>query len=192
MRSRTDPARLCERCRLRRDVCLCGLIPQVVTRTRFLVVQHALEACKTTNTGHLATLALTNCALGQHGGATGDLDLEQVDWSGAAVLYPADLQAIPSPLPTTVVVVDGTWHQARRMLQRIPQLRGLPRLSIGTSAHEERLRTPHFEGGLATIEAMAEALRLLEGDRPAEVLHALHRTFMTHIRRTRGGPQPLR
>lgn len=189
MRGRTDWTRACLRCGLRRDACLCADVVRIENATQVLVLQHALESYKSTNTGRLATLALAKARLGLHGGREGDLDLGAVDLTGAAVLYP------DAPTATTevrtLVVLDGTWQQARRMLQRIDALRGLPRVSIPARVVEgSRLRKPHFDGGLSTIEAIAEALRVIEGDAPADALHALHRLFMARVRSTRGGPTP--
>jgi DTW domain-containing protein YfiP len=157
----------------------------VTSRAQFVVLQHALEAPKTTNTGRIATLALEHALLGTHGGERGDLDLATLDLSRACVLFPGGA-GTPPPDVAKIVVLDGTWSQARRMLQRIPILQALPKLSVVGAPGGDRLRQPHFAGGLSTLEAIAEAVRLVDGDAPASVLHALHRTFVARIRSTRG------
>jgi DTW domain-containing protein YfiP len=76
-------------------------------------------------------------------------------------------------------VLDATWSQARRMFQRIPELRALPRVSLpGRPA--ERLREPTVKEGMSTIEALAEALDLL-GDGPAAA--ALRHTWSLAVLR---------
>ena len=66
----------------------------------------------------------------------------------------------PRPSRETLVVLDATWAQARRMLQRIPELQTLPRVSL-PGGLAERLRQPTVKGGMSTIEALAAALDLL-------------------------------
>jgi DTW domain-containing protein YfiP len=93
--------------------------------------------------------------------------------------------APPAAPPRTLLVLDGSWPQARRMAQRIPALRGLPRLALPAPATRvERMRTPPRADGLATLEAIARALELLEGPEIARPLDAL---FAEVVRRARLG-----
>ena len=52
--------RRCPDCCLHRSLCLCALIPVVLTRTRVVLVMHQLELNKPTNTGRLAVRCLPN------------------------------------------------------------------------------------------------------------------------------------
>src|ERR1041385_2683117 len=52
--------RRCPDCCLHRSLCLCAMIPRVVTRTRVVLVMHQLELNKPTNTGRLAARCLPN------------------------------------------------------------------------------------------------------------------------------------
>ena len=89
---------------------------------------------------------------------------------GAALLYPGP-EATPAALragspPTVLVVVDGTWHQAERMIGRSRLLSGLPRLAVepdGREGYGDLRREPDAHG-LSTLEAIALALSALEGD----------------------------
>jgi DTW domain-containing protein YfiP len=65
------------------------------------------------------------------------------------------------------------------MLQRIPVLRTLPRLSL-PGCVAERLREPTVKDGMSTIEALAQALDLL-GD--ADAARALERTWTLAVER---------
>jgi DTW domain-containing protein YfiP len=142
------------------------------------MVRHWNERVRTTNSGRWAALALTRCEIVDHGVPGAPLDPARIPVEGAAVLFPSP-GGLPFPLPETLVVLDATWAQARRMLQRIPALRALPRLPVpGTVA--ERLREPPVAGGMSTIEALARALDLL-GDREASV--ELDRTWALALER---------
>jgi DTW domain-containing protein YfiP len=89
---------------------------------------------------------------------------------GTALLFPGDgaqpasrLRADP---PRVLLVPDGTWHQAERMLAESPSLASLPRLRIDPSRPSGygRLRREPAAHCLSTVEAVAEALGDLEGD----------------------------
>ena len=180
MRSRVpDLSRRCPGCFFPPSHCLCAETPRVENRTRVFMLRHWQERVRTTNSGRWAALALSRCEIVDHAVPGEPLDFSRIPTTGAAVLFPSPAGGIPSPLPQTLVVLDATWSQARRMLQRIPELQTLPRLSIpGVLA--ERLRRPTVKGGMSTIEALAAALELL-GD--AEAAGALTRTWRLAVDR---------
>jgi hypothetical protein len=106
-----------------------------------------------------------------------------VDWRGSSVviralsdparppmlLYPGeggiDVLTNPPLGPITLVVVDGTWPQTRKMLRHNPQLADLPRLSFDPpSPGQYRVRREPNRHCVSTIEALAYALGALERD----------------------------
>ena len=162
----------CERCLLRD--CLCAEVTAVATRTRVVIVRHHLERWRSSNTGRLAHLALPNSVIVDHGGADGPAKLPALD--GAWLLYPegAVVTVRPEPPPRELVVLDATWSQARRMYRKLDGLRGLPMLHLPVAAMPSaRLRTSPGPGFVSTIEAIARALRLLEGEAAAAALEQL-------------------
>lgn len=174
----------CPRCLLQERVCLCADVPTVATRTRVVIVRHHLEQFRSSNSGRLAHLALPNSVIVDHGGGhRGPAVLPPLD--GAWLLFPEGepTTACPQPPPRQLVVLDATWSQARRMYRKIDALRGLPILrlpEIPVSA--VRLRESPGPGRVSTIEAIAAALRLLEGDAIAE---PLERLFSVAVERAR-------
>ena len=121
----------------------------------------------------MAHYALPNSVLVDHGGG-GPTVIPPLD--GAWVLYPggAPLTAAPSPPPRQLVVLDATWSQARKMFHKLGALRGLPLLSLPVlPVPAARLRASPGPGQVSTIEAIAAALRLLEGEPAAAALEAL-------------------
>ena len=84
--------------------------------------------------------------------------------------------------PSPWVVPDGTWRQAQRVRRRIGGLASIPcaySLRDAPSAYHLR-HTPHPRR-LATMEAIAEALGVLEGP---EVREALLRVFEVMVERS--------
>ncbi|MDQ3366911.1 MAG: DTW domain-containing protein [Myxococcota bacterium] len=164
----------CPRCLFQRRVCLCADIPSVPTRTRIVIVRHHLEQWRSSNSGRLAHFALPNSEIVDHGGSDGPAQLPPLD--GAWLLYPEGQvthEAPPDP-PRQLIVLDATWSQARRMYRKLGALRGLPILRLPEQPMPvARLRESPAPGRVSTIEAIARALRLLEGDAAAEPLETL-------------------
>ena len=179
-------------------MCVCHLVPRLVLRTRVAIVMHRRERLKTTNTGQLALHALTNSALFMWGdeGTTIAPEALVPDGQHAFVLTPAgsttltpevvrELQARGRDL--TMVVPDATWRQANKMVRRIPAVAALPRYGLPQGAPSRYLlRSEPREDGLATIEAIARALALLEGPEVAEALERPFHAMVKGTLRTRG------
>jgi DTW domain-containing protein len=157
-----------------RRVCLCADLPTVVTRTRIVIVRHHTERWRSSNSGRLAHLALPNSEIVEHGGMGGIAVLPPLD--GAWLMFPEGPATAgpPVPPPRQVVVLDATWSQARRMFRKLAGLRGLPILRLPDApVPAARLRESPAPGRVSTIEAIAGALRLIEGEACAAPLEAL-------------------
>lgn len=170
----------CHRCFLRAPRCLCAALTGIPTRTRVLVLRHMMERWKPSNSGRLVALALGNARLADHGtredepADRADLEdfLAELDAPDTWLLWPDGERAAPGC--KRLVVIDGSWSQARRMVQRLPRLRALPRFAvtdkIGGGA---RLRRAPEEGALSTAEAVASALAALGEEDAAFALEHL-------------------
>jgi DTW domain-containing protein YfiP len=152
---------------------LCGEIPAIATQTRVVIVRHHLERFRASNTGRLAHFALPNSELVDHGGETGVARLPALE--GAWLLYPeGPFTERIEVAPKTLVVLDATWSQARRMFRKLEALRGLPMLRLPDAPMPTaRLRESPAPGKVSTIEAIARALRMIEGDAAAAPLERL-------------------
>ncbi len=156
-------------------------------------LRHASERDRLSNTGHWASLALVGSSVLEQGLPGEPLDASGLAVPGTWILYPSPHPPPPgTPPPRRLVVPDGTWTQARRMIQRVPALRGLPRLALPAAPATPRLRRP-VEGGMSTLEAVAAALRSLGEPAAAAELDALHSAGValgTRLRGTPGVPAP--
>jgi len=90
------------------------------------------------------------------------------------LLWPEGPPAPPARPPARLVVLDGSWQQARRMRQRLGVLRCLPIFSLPAPHARLRMRRPTRADGMSTLEAVARALAALEGDEAARSLEALY------------------
>jgi hypothetical protein len=87
----------------------------------------------------------------------------------AALLYPGDgavdVVASPPRGPVTLVVVDGTWAQTKKVVRENPELAALPRYAFRPPAPSEyRIRREPRAEYLSTIEALAHVLGVFEED----------------------------
>ena len=166
----------CSQCLRPTTHCLCALIPSLDSRTRVLLLQHPSEVGHALNTARLAALGLNNAQL-VVGEVFEDLpSLLNVPGYQALLLFPADgaqpLQAYASSdAPLLLVVPDGTWRKARKMLHLNPLLAALPRVTLAEgSVSRYRLRKAPGPGALSTIEAIVQALQVLEAPTSFEAL----------------------
>ena len=87
--------------------------------------------------------------------------------AGTMVLFPGpeatDVRALPAP-PTTLVVIDGTWINARKLVERSPLLAALPRVGFTPAQPSNyRIRREPAPHCVSTIEATVHVLEALEG-----------------------------
>ena len=156
-------------------------MPTIATQTRVVIVRHHRELHRSSNSGRLAHLALPNSEIVDHGVDGLPTKLPPLD--GAWLLFPAGPPTLerPVPPPRQLIVLDATWSQARRMYRKLDVLRGLPTLRLPDEpVPTARLRTSPGEGRVSTIEAIARALRILEGE---EAAAGLERLFAVAVER---------
>ncbi len=198
-RSKRNPR--CSRCRMHTALCICPWLPRYDLSTRVVLVMHHKELTKTSATGPLALQCLSNSELRVHGVRDHRLEMGNLCEPDRRllVLYPTEGAEVLSPefsardsRPVTLVVPDGNWQQASTMKRRLLNLDDAEtvRLSPGEKT-QWGLRREIKEEGLATFEAIARALGILES---RTVQFGLETLFQLMVRRTlqsRGAVIPL-
>jgi DTW domain-containing protein YfiP len=166
-----EPRIVCPACRRPASVCYCQHVTKVPTRTRVVVLQHPRERDMPIGTARMATLCLPNAEL--HEGVRWDdgaLDRILEDGTRTPILlYPGegatDVMREPPRGPITLVVVDGTWSQAKKLVRENPRLGALPRYAFAPPTPSEyRIRREPEDTYVSTIEALVHVLGALEGD----------------------------
>lgn len=189
-RKTIDP---CPTCFLHRQRCICESIPRLDLKTRVSLIIHAKELKRTTNTGRLAVHALVNSGMYVRGKTTERLDLSSLlvpDYE-SYVLFPSDdaihLEDVRPKKPIQLIVTDGNWRQASKLNTRHPELRHLPRVKISAeNMARYHLRKEHFSEGMATLEAIALALQVIEGEEVGKSLKALYQKKLQATLQGRG------
>lgn len=186
----------CPKCFRPLAECFCGKVPLQKTSLTVLVLQHPQERLKRLNSASLAHAMLENSilkvglswrnlshALGKEVDAKqwGVLYLKGSGEAGKPMeLFDAKkrpLKGIPSL--SGIVVIDGSWKQAKAMWWRNPWLLRLNRIML--NPQKASLRPQVKKEGLSTIEAVALALECL-GEDPA-LPAALVKTYVDLILR---------
>lgn len=177
-----EPRAVCMHCRRPEVVCWCAWLTSIPTRTRVVFLQHPREREVAIGTARMASLCLAGSEL--HVGVRfddatlarvlGDRERPPVLlWPGPGAI---DVAASPPSQPVTLVVVDGTWSQARKLVSTNPELAALPRYAFAPDEPGRyRIRKEPSAECVSTIEALAHVLGVLEGDR--ERFTALLRPF---------------
>ncbi|MEW5742532.1 MAG: tRNA-uridine aminocarboxypropyltransferase [Myxococcota bacterium] len=180
----------CRQCWIRLEHCICAHLPRVTPRTKVVVVRHAREAMKSTGTVRVLALSMPGAQVLEYGEDTqpAQAQLEPLLDEGTHLLFPGEGAAgWDATKVTRLVALDGTWRQARRMYHRLPALHALPKLALPAKADVVlRLRESPSGEGRSTLEAVADALALLEGDAVAAPLHRLHADFVERVFKARG------
>ncbi|MEO7035512.1 MAG: tRNA-uridine aminocarboxypropyltransferase [Polyangiaceae bacterium] len=199
MGQRSKRAPRCDGCRMHCALCLCAEIPQLELLTRVVLIMHHREASRTTATGPLALLALKGSRLCVHGelGTPLDLSAEHVPGRRVLLLFPRDDAAALTPelvardpRPVTLLVPDGNWRQASRASRRIPGVAQAECVTLAPgSPTRYRLRHEPKAGGLATFEAIARALGVLESGAVQQQLEALFERMVAGTLSTRAQPK---
>lgn len=159
----------CERCLRPQNHCLCPLIPSLDSRTRVVLLQHPDEVRHALNTARLAALGLNNAEL-RVGEVFEDLaGVIATPGYRVGLLFPGEEATAlagyaADDRPWLLIVPDGTWRKARKLLYLNPLLETLPRVTLAAvQPSRYRLRKAPEEGALSTVEAVTQALNVLEG-----------------------------
>jgi DTW domain-containing protein len=156
---------------------------------------HRIETSKSTNTGRLATACLANSEIivrGHKGEPSESLALSEA--VQPLLLFPfedarplADAARVLDGRPVVLIVPDGTWRQASKVRRRVPGLGDVPCVSVSGDARlPHRLRAEAHEHGLSTLEAIARAMAILEGEEVQRTLESVFRSMVERTLWTRG------
>lgn len=158
----------CYRCFKPEVACICDTIERIANRTGIIILQHPRERFHPIGTVRIARLALESvriesCAPWMDGSA-----IHARLPPHTALLYPApgarDLATLSAAdHPRHLALLDGTWFHAKKIYDAHRWLHALPHVSLTPSEPSRyRLRREPKERYVATVEAIAYALRLLE------------------------------
>jgi hypothetical protein len=201
------PPAECPTCHKPSPLCVCAEVTPLANRIALLILQHPQEQDKTLGTARLLAHHLTNATLtvGLSWPSLAKALGRPADPRQWAVLYLGSAKAEPdrevvvlndkgAPCPDQdaqlagirgVVVLDGTWSQAKALWWRNPWVLKCRRVILGPKhpSRYGRVRTEPRKDSLSTIEAAGQLLSRLE--RRPEIETALDASFQLMLERFR-------
>ncbi len=189
----------CASCSRPTAVCVCDRIVSHATRRRILILQHPREKDQLLGSAQILTASLpaAQIAVGLSwrnlGHATGENKINPKGW---AVLFP-DRKAAGTRVTTRssgeveastlegLIVLDGTWSQAKSLWWRNPWLLRLHQMTLEPSGPSiyGKLRPEPSRRHVSTLESVAGALTAC--GESADIELDLRRVFRTMVQRCR-------
>ena len=206
----------CPSCLKPAELCVCDGVTPIDNRIALLVLQHPQEQDKTLGTARLTALHFTTAvlrvglswsSLAKALGRPADPQRWAILYLGSAMpnalapdqeVVALDGKGVPCADQTKalafiegVIVLDGTWSQAKALWWRNPWVLKCKRVILGPKRPSRygRVRTEPRNDSLSTIEAAALLLSRLE-DRP-EIEAELDATFLRMLERFRAARSSL-
>lgn len=160
----------CAICRYPQHTCLCASVQRISPTTELVVLQHPSEVEHKKNSVRLLSLVIpeTQVFVGET-----EADFSRLQAYLAAcdkpiyLVYPSafsvSVEAQPIAPACLLLLLDGTWRKAFKLLQLNPWLAQYPALHLA-EGYESRykIRKSHRSDSLSTLEASAYMLRALD------------------------------
>ena len=205
-----EPIAICANCSKPQPICICDRVVPVQTRLRVVVLQHPQEDDAILGTAKLLTLTLPNSEIrvglswASLDHALGTKNANRERWVVlAAAKLPVELPEHVKGQPVLlvdrkggvldverhglegVIVLDGTWSQAKTLWWRNAWLLKLPRIVLTPREPSlyGKLRKEPRRDYVSTLEAVADVLPAL--GESAEIRETLRRLLRTLLQRAR-------
>lgn len=156
---------MCYNCFRPSPYCVCGMVAPFEAHCKILILQHPHERKKYYSTAKLVLNTLTNAKMLRGlEFAPGQIE-RSLSESDAYLLFPSeDAKNCEDTVLTsksTVIVVDGTWSEAGKIIRRNEILRKLPCLTFKRDLRSNyRIRKQPKDNYLSTIECIGHLLKL--------------------------------
>ena len=184
----------CDRCLL--SPCFCTQRKAATSKVDFVLIYHRNEVLKPTNTGRL----IADCFPANTWACTWHrtqvpkplLELLNNPARQPVLVFPGEHNPTLSTTPNVdekrrlLVVLDGTWKQARKMYLQSPWLHSIPAMSLtNQDLSLYGLRQAPNNQQLATVEAVGQALAGLQKHEESQLLANYFNGFTQHYRAMR-------
>ncbi len=163
----------CESCLKPLKMCYCEALSSERAAVDLLILQHTKETKHPLNTARIAKLGIDNCQiLVGEDFSQNPIFHDLMEQKRPCLLFPSEqatswhqLSSEQNQRPNLIVVLDGTWRKARKMLYLNPVLQTLPAVTLSKAAESNyRIRKASEQAALSTIEATIALLREVSED----------------------------
>lgn len=163
----------------------------MLTAIKITLLTHSKELTKRSNTGQLVKEVLGEAAeqIRWERSKPPARLLEEINRGGVGLIYPGPADETGSDLAgiRQFIIIDSTWHEARKIHQKSPYLQQVQRFSL-KAAEKSRynLRKNQKESGLCTAECVMQILRSTGNIEAAERLQERFLAFIRPAESLRG------
>ncbi|WP_165725344.1 tRNA-uridine aminocarboxypropyltransferase [Pseudoalteromonas sp. SA25] len=173
---------LCNHCNFALNTCICSAITNINNKVKVIILQHPSEEKIAKNTAKLLNLCLTDCQIVKGENNDDFSILKSLPVSSTVLLYPnehavnLDDSAEQSNIKniTHLIVVDGTWKKAYKILQLTTLLNQFKTVSFKQlPKNRYAIRKAPRADSLSTLEAVAHSLFLIEQLSPTPLYNVL-------------------
>lgn len=192
----------CPRCLVHEDNCICQKITPISIQNKLSIILFKKEKWLPSNTANLALMSVNPSLKFERGHKDTPLPHSFVDSQESQPLYlfPSEdateltrdfVDCIAKPI--NLIVPDGTWRQAKKVHKRETVLENIPHVKITPRTPSRyTLRRQKYEFGLCTFEAIAEALRIMEGEECFKVMQENFSAFLDAHHKNRSIFEPIK
>jgi len=178
---------LCSNCGLPNIICICSKIERISLKNKVSVIIPYIERHKSSNTGGLVKATLNNSEVFIRGEKNKlftpeDVLLNEYQnlilYTGGKELTYDYIQSFNKPV--NLIVPDGTWTTAPRIVMREPRFYSIPKVSLlNPPKSQYKLRKHPNPFYISTFEAIAYSLAIIEND--SNISDKLMKSFLMKI-----------
>ncbi|CAH0527379.1 tRNA-uridine aminocarboxypropyltransferase [Vibrio hippocampi] len=183
----------CKQCGLIHN-CYCQAIPKIACDLYITLLTHENELLRATNTGHLAKKVLKHCEveIWQRKQPIQALASDRIPM----LLFPDDDSrafndlSVDEIAQAQFIVLDATWQEAKKMLNRTPELKQLPKVMISSNTESSyALRRNQEKGNLCTYEVAAQMVEQLGDASQSDKMMTFFNYYLACFQAERSGHQ---
>ncbi|MFT5033718.1 MAG: DTW domain-containing protein YfiP [Bacteroidia bacterium] len=178
---------ICSNCERPQTTCICDALITMECNYQLIILQDPTESRHALSSAPILEKSIRNTRL-----LIGEIfDPEKIigpDWQSCSVLiFPSEHAVTANPLRdsqiSTVILLDGTWKKARRLMHLNPWLRELPTFALQPDQLSKyKIRKSPRTDGLSTIEAAVCVLNELQPEKDfSGILAAFHKMIELQI-----------
>jgi len=163
--------------------CVCGLVEPFRAHCNLIVLQHPNERRKYYSTVRIVKQAITNSRVLSGVIFPDGVLAKALENQRSYILFPGedsvDCTDVVLDENSTVIVLDGTWSEAGKILRRNPILAELPRISFrATIESRYRIRKQPKAHCLSSLESIAHFLTLNADAQGRQAMSRLYSTLL--------------
>ncbi|MGR5503575.1 tRNA-uridine aminocarboxypropyltransferase [Vibrio sp. DNB22_10_4] len=176
--------------------CYCEAIPTIASDLCFTLLTHPNELSRATNTGKLIDRLFASSQVTQwQRKQPCERCLPKTSPSLPVLVFPSEdsvpleeWQAQQQGQTSNFIVLDGTWQEAKKMLNRSAWLQALPKVHLDTELLSRyALRRNQQAGNLCTFEVCAEITRQVASKHDANAMLTFFDEYTLRFQAERSG-----